>query len=124
MSLETMALTAGGFRAWQRGEFAALEAILDPDVHWTCFEPGRDCNNRDEVMQLLAERYEQGFAKSELEFIDATENALVVVAHPGAIGGEGWPDEPATLLTFRQGKVVDMRDYRTRTEALAAGDRI
>ena len=46
--------------------------------------------------------------------------AVVVVAHPAAVGGERWPEEAATVITFRQGKVRTMQDHRTKEEALAA----
>ena len=39
MSEQTMALAREGFDAWQRGDFAFLEAMLDPDVQWRWFEP-------------------------------------------------------------------------------------
>src|SRR5712691_11656100 len=73
-----------------------------------------------DVMQTLRERYEQGFAKGELEFRQGGEDAVVVVSHPSAIGGSEWPEETATLMRFREGKVVSMQDYRTEAEALAA----
>jgi len=121
MSEQTMALAREGFGAWQRGDFATLEAMLDPDVQWHWFEPGEwDCHSRDDVMRTLRERFEQGFAASELEFLDAGEDSVIVVAHPAAVGGEGWPEEAATVITFHQGKVTTMQDHRTKEEALAA----
>ncbi len=38
-----------------------------------------------------------------------------------AVAGDDWPEEAATIITLRDGKVVEMQDYRTRDEALAAG---
>jgi hypothetical protein len=79
--------------------------MLDPDIQWHWFEPGKwDCRGREDVMRTLRERYDQGFAASELEFLDAGEDSVTVVAHPAAIGGEGWPEEAATVITFRGGK--------------------
>jgi len=45
---------------------------------------------------------------------------VIVVAHPAATGGERWPEEAATVITFHQGKVTDMQDHRTKEDALAA----
>jgi ketosteroid isomerase-like protein len=121
MSEQTMSLAREGFGAWQRGDFATLEAMLDPRVQWRWFEPGEwNCNSRDDVMRTLRERYEQGFAASELEFLDAGEDSVIVVAHPAAVGGEGWPEETATVITFRHGKVTTMQDHRTSADALEA----
>jgi ketosteroid isomerase-like protein len=110
--------------AWRRGDFDTVERILDPSVEWGWFEPGEwDCHNREDVMRTLRERYEQGFAKGRLEFKDGGENAVIVVSYPSEIGGPEWPDETATIMRFRDGKVVSMRDYQTEIEAFtASGD--
>jgi hypothetical protein len=71
-------------------------------------------------MQVVRERYDQGFALGEVEFIDAAPDLVIVVAHPREVGGDEWPEETATVLTFRDGKVVDVQDHHTREEALKA----
>ncbi len=109
------------FGTWQQSDFATIEALLDPAVQWRSFELGEwDCRSRQDVIDVVKEWYEQGFARGELEFFDGGEDSVIVVAHPAAIGGEGWPPETATIITFRDSKVVDMQDYRTKDEALAA----
>jgi len=45
---------------------------------------------------------------------------VIVVSHPSQIGGPEWPAETATVMRFRNEKVVSMQDYRTEREALAA----
>ncbi len=120
MGGQSMKTARQGFEAWQRGDFETIEAMLDPDVRWRWFEPGDwDCRSRQDVMRTLRERYAQGFGRSELEFVQAGDDAVIVVAYPLAVAGD-WPEEAATIITFREGKVVDMQDYRTRDEALAA----
>jgi ketosteroid isomerase-like protein len=121
MGEQTMNLARDGFGAWRRGDFGAIEAMLDPEVQWRWFEPGEwDCHSREDVMRTLRERFEEGLAASELDFLDGGDNLVIVVAHPAAVGGEGWPEETATVITFRQGKVTSMTDYPTKEEALAA----
>ncbi len=120
MGGQSMETARRGFEAWQRGDFETIKAMLDPNVRWRWFEPGDwDCRSREDVMRTLRERYVQGFGRSELEFVDAGDDAVIVVAYPRAVAGD-WPEEAATIITFREGKVVDMQDYRTRDEALAA----
>src|SRR2546422_498377 len=110
-----------GFEAWRRGDFDTIESMLDPAVQWRWFEPGDwDCRSRDDVMRTLRDRHAAGFGRSDLEFIEAGEHAVIIVAHPRAVVGAEWPEEAATIITFRSGRVVDMQDYRTREEALAA----
>ena len=110
-----------GLAAWRKGDFGTVEEILDRNVVWHATEPGEwDCHGRDEVMQTLRERYEQGFAKGDLQFREGGEHAVIVVAHPSEIGGSEWPSEIATVMQFRNERVVLMQDYRTEAEALAA----
>jgi hypothetical protein len=58
-----------GMEAWRRGDFETIERMLDPNVEWRWFEPGDwDCHNREDVMQVLRQRFEQGFAKGDMTF--------------------------------------------------------
>jgi ketosteroid isomerase-like protein len=110
-----------GLEAWRKGDFETIEDILDPNVEWHATEPGEsDCHGRDDVMQTLRERYEQGFAKGDLQFQQGGERAVIVVAHPSEVGGLDWRSETATVMQFRNERVVSMQDYRTEAEALAA----
>ena len=110
-----------GLAAWRKGEFETVEKILDRNVEWHATEPGEwDCHGRDEVMETLRERYEQGFAKGNVQFRESGANAVIVVAHPSEIGGADWPSEVATVMHFQNDRVVSMQDYRTEAEALAA----
>ena len=117
-------LARRGMSAWQHGNLATVEAMLDPDVEWHWFQPGEwDCHGREDVMRALRDRYQQGFAGGELEFLDGGAHSVVLVAHPSAVGGADWPAEVATVITFRGNKVTRMQDDPTREEALrAAGE--
>jgi hypothetical protein len=109
--------------AWRGGDFATIEQLLDPNVVWRWYEPGEwDCRNRADVMRTLRQRYEQGFARGDLEFHDAGENAVIVVSHPSEIGGPEWPAETATVMTFSGDRVISMQDYRTEADARAAAE--
>lgn len=118
---DIQAIAREGLEAWRRGDFDTLERLFDPAVTWGWFEPGEwDCRNRDDVMRTLRERYEQGFAQGIVEFRDAGEDAIIAVTHPSEIGGPEWPAETATIMRFRDRRVVSMRDYQTETEAQRA----
>jgi ketosteroid isomerase-like protein len=121
MSTNAVAIATEGLAAWRRGDFDAVEAILDPRVEWQAIEPGEwDCHGRDDVMRTLRERYEQGFARGELLLSEAGTNTVIAHSHPSAIGGPEWPDETATVMQFEAGAVVSMQDYATKAEALVA----
>jgi ketosteroid isomerase-like protein len=113
-----------GLEAWRKGDFETIEEILDPNVEWHATERGEwDCHGRDDVIRTLRERYDQGFARGELEFRDGGEQAVIVVSHPNEIGGPDWPSETATVMQFRNERVVSMQDYRTEAEPLRLSSR-
>jgi ketosteroid isomerase-like protein len=112
-----------GFAAWQRGDFKTLAKIFDADVQWRWFEPGDwDCRDRDDVLRVLRQRHSAGFARGRIEIQPAGEHRVIVTSHPSEIGGPAWPPETATVIEFRDEKIVSMQDYRTAAEArIAAG---
>ena len=121
VSSESLILAEQGLAAWRKGDFETLERLLDPAVEWHWIEPGEwDCHNREDVLRTLRERHAQGFAAGALEFRDGGENTIMVVSHPSEIGGPEWPAETATLMRFRDSKVVSMQDYSSEQDALAA----
>jgi ketosteroid isomerase-like protein len=121
MAESPLEIARRGLAAWQEGDLATVESILDPSVQWAWYEPGDwYCKDRNDVMQAIRERFEQGFARGAIEYIEGDTDTVVVVAHPREIGGGDWPEEAATVLTFTDGLVTKMRDYRTKDEALAA----
>jgi ketosteroid isomerase-like protein len=107
--------------AWRAGDFETIERTLDPNVEWRWFEPGEwDCHNRGDVMRTLRERHDEGFPQGDVEFHPAGDDAVIIVTHPSRIGGPDWPDETATVMKFRDDRVVSMQDYRTEADARAA----
>ena len=121
MSEDERAAVSEGLDAWRRGHFGKVEALLDPAATWHGFEPGEwDCNNRDEVIQTLRERYAEGFGRARMEVVDGGPGTVIAVSWPREIGGDEWPEETATVISFRGAKIVSMRDYLSREEALAA----
>lgn len=116
---ELMEKARAGLQAWQDGDLSGLEELLDPDVELFWWEPGDwDCHSRDDVLRLLAQRRREGVNRATVELLDAGENVLVSVSHTA--NGPDWPDEPATVIRFRDGKAVEMRQFRSREDALAA----
>jgi hypothetical protein len=109
---DALANAQRGLEAWRRGDFEAIESMLDPAVQWHWFEPGEwDCRSRADVMQTLRERYEQGFARGSLDFVGTGRpESVAVVSHPQEIGGSEWPEETATVMRFDGDRVVEMQE--------------
>jgi hypothetical protein len=70
------------------------------------------------VLRVLTQRRREGVNGAEVELIDAGEDVLVSVSH--TVDRPGWPDEPATVIRFRDGKAIEMRQFKSRAEALTA----
>ncbi len=120
MSTELLDKARSGLEAWQRGDVDALEPLLHPEVELTWWEPGEwDCHGREAVLALLRERASEGPA-AEVELIDAGEEAIVATRATTVPDGPAAGLRPATLISFRAGKVITMRQFRDRDEALAA----
>jgi ketosteroid isomerase-like protein len=107
--------------AWQRGDVDALEPLLDPEVELTWWQPGEwDCYGRGAVLALLRERAGEGATGTEVELLDAAENVIVVARSRTVQDGPQAGTRPATVVTFRDGKVISMRQFPNRAEALSA----
>jgi hypothetical protein len=109
-----------GLEAWLGGDVDALAPLLDPEVELLWSEAGDwDCHGRTEVLSLLRERKSEGAGSAEIELIDAGGKAIVA-SRIATEDGSGAGLRPATLIIFSGDKVIKMRQFRDREEALAA----
>jgi limonene-1,2-epoxide hydrolase len=121
MSTELIEKARGGLEAWQHGDVEALAPLLDPEVELTWWEPGEwDCHGREAVLALLRDRADSSAAAPEIELIEAGENAIVTSRADTVADGPEAGLRPATLIVFRDGLAIAMRQFRSRQEALTA----
>jgi ketosteroid isomerase-like protein len=108
-----------GLAAWQRGDVPALADLLDPDVELLWWTPGNwDCHGKAQVVALLTERA-SAEPPAEVEIVDIDESTVLVERrHPVPDGPEAG-FRPATMVRFREGRIVHMQQYRSRQDALA-----
>lgn len=120
MDPELLGKAREALAAGQDGDVAALEPLLAPEVELLWWEPGDwDCHGREAVLATLRDRVQRGAGTARVDLIEAGD--ALVVARRGKVGeGPEAGTRPATLVTFREGKVVRMRQFRSREEALAA----
>jgi hypothetical protein len=74
------------------------------------------------VLALLRERKAEAGGSAEIELIDAGEGAIVASRAATVPEGPAAGLRPATLIVFRDGLAVSMRQFRDRGEALAAAN--
>jgi len=121
MDSELLARARLGLEAWQQGDVSALEPLLDPDVELLWWQAGDwDCHGREAVMDLLRKRAQSGARNATAELIEAAEQVLVVFRIEPEPEGPQVGLKPATVVTFRNDRVVSMRLFRSLDEALAA----
>jgi ketosteroid isomerase-like protein len=121
MSSQLLEVARPGLEAWMKGDVDALEPLLDPEVDLTWWEQGEwDCHGREAVLELLRERQADRTGRAEIELIDAGDEAIVAARASVVTDGPAAGLRPATLITFRDGLAISMRQFRSREEALAA----
>jgi len=122
-------LAREGYEALMRGEVEAVERLIAPDLTWHWWEHGPwDCHSRDEAMAVIRERMGQRAIGELTEVTEVADGQVVVVTRmrpesgltPEDLGRSPGQVESATLVTFRDGKVVAMHAYRTKADALKA----
>ena len=100
------------YEAYKQGGAEAVADFFDPEVQWIATEPGPlDCHNREDVLQTM--RSWKDDPQLEPDFEEIGDDSVLVAANTS----QG--QRLFTLLTLRDGKIVRMRDFRSRDEALA-----
>ncbi len=120
MTTELLERARTGLEAWLRGDVDALAPLLDPEVELLWWEPGEwDCHGREAVLSLLRRRKSEGAGTDEVELFDAGGGRIIAGRSPSPDDAEAGM-VPTTLITFRDGRAIQMRQFRRREEALAA----
>jgi len=129
MSEENVELIRGGFQAFARGDVDWIIDRSDSDVEWV---PGIApllgvdiIRGREGLRRFLTEELFDGFDEfraEALSFQDLGDRVLVQSRYIGRGESSGLEIDQVfeTIYTLRAGKIVSMRDYQTRAEALEA----
>jgi ketosteroid isomerase-like protein len=129
MSAENIELVRAATEAMQRGDAEGALAALDPEIEWHAtvggVDEGRVARGHDEVVQGFLDYFEV-WERIELraeDFIDAGGEEVVVFFHEVAKGRKSGivvETDTGTINTVRDGKIVRVRSYMDRDEALRA----
>jgi ketosteroid isomerase-like protein len=112
--------------AFNRGDVAGLLELLDSTCEWWDREddPGATVHRgHDGIRTFLAELGAHADLRVESrEFIDAGDDVVTPVRLEGRGQASGAPFEEyeVHVLRVRAGKVTEVREYRTKAEALKA----
>ena len=129
MSEENVELMRRATEAMTRGDAAAALEALDPEIEWHAtvggIDEGRIARGHEEVIRSFAEYFEV-WERIELradKFIDAGDNGVVVFFHEIAKGRESGAvveTDTGTVNEIRDGKIVRVRSFMDRDQALEA----
>jgi uncharacterized protein len=120
-----MATLKDAYEAFNRGDIDAAVAGLDPEIEWSEpaeFPGGGAYHGREAVKGYLTQsRAPWAEGSSEPEQMIPAGDRIVVMVHARfrAKGSEAWQDvKLADVYTVRNGKIVAMRAFADREEAL------
>jgi ketosteroid isomerase-like protein len=129
MSAENIELVRAATEAMERGDAEGALAALNPEIEWHAtvggVDEGRVARGHDEVVQGFLDYFEV-WERIELraeDFIDAGGEEVVVFFHEVAKGRKSGivvETDTGTINTVRNGKIVRVRSYMDRDEALRA----
>jgi ketosteroid isomerase-like protein len=126
-NVETMRRAAA---AMISGDAATALSLLDPEIEWHAtvggIDEGRVYRGPEEVAKAFADYFET-WERIELrvdELLDTDGEDVVTLWHERARGrksGAVVETDTGTVNTIRNGKIVRVRSYMDRSEALRAG---
>ncbi|MGH2704896.1 MAG: nuclear transport factor 2 family protein [Actinomycetota bacterium] len=128
---EQLMRTAWG--ALAGGDLPAMLELVDPDLEWAYLDPSRPsphpqvCHSRHQLEDDLRPLLEHGI-QVELEEAVGSGDRVVDVRMPGLDAYQAQPGRQAqqgddrryNVVTLRAGRIVGLRDCRSRREALEA----
>jgi ketosteroid isomerase-like protein len=129
MSEENVGIVRGAQEAFLAGDIEAALDALDPEIEWHAaiggIDEGQIARGRDEVVQAFVDYFEvwERIEMRAERYIDAGPEDVVVFHHEVAKGrrsGVVVETDSATIQTVRAGKVVCVRAYLDRRQALEA----
>jgi ketosteroid isomerase-like protein len=129
MSKENVEVVRRSCEAFVAGDAETAMAALDPQIEWHAtvggVDEGRIARGHEEVVQAFIDYFEvwERLEMRTEEFIDAGGDDVVVFWHEVAKGRESGvvvETDTGTVQTVRGGKIIRVRSYMDRAEALEA----
>jgi ketosteroid isomerase-like protein len=108
--------------ALDSADLAAFSDLLDPDVQWGApDDPTPSCRNRDQVLSWYRKGRAHGVRASVTELVVRRHKILVglkVTGNDAAVLNGGQQDR-WQVLTLAAGRIVDIRGFEKRADAVS-----
>ena len=129
MSRENVEIVRAANDAFLSGDIETALDALDPEIEWHAtvggVDEGRVYKGREEVVRAFVDYFEV-WERIEMradKYIDADEGNVVVFHHEIAKGRESGvvvETDTGTVQTVKDGRIVRVRSYMDRNQALEA----
>ena len=121
MSRENVESFRRGIEAWNRDDFDAWIALFDPEVEWfTLVEVYRGHAGARQAWEELRVTLQLTGRFDDIRDLGESVLALGEIETTGPTTQLNFTGELAQLLTYRGGKIVSCRDFRSHAEGLEA----
>ena len=101
----------------EREDRSAFRELLDPRVVRVGVFPTQLCRDRRDVLAMLDQPPNEG-RRLASEILAERDGKLAVAMHPDP--PPEWAPDLHIVIVEREGRVVEMRDYASASEAVAA----
>ena len=123
MSQRNIEIARAGYDALERRDFDAFAALCDPQVELTpilAAVEGATYRGHEGIRAWGREIEEYDIRVTPLGFLDFGDSVIVSARARMRAGGADVEQEITTIGTFHDRKIVSIRSYRSREEALEA----
>jgi ketosteroid isomerase-like protein len=116
-------LVRRGFEALSRGDFDLVADMLDPDVTWHGGDPSAvgACRGREQALAFMRGALSRIGDLEVIDVVGAGDEVAVIMGPPASAGGRVWT--AANVTRLRGGKIVEIVNYPSPDDALAAAGR-
>jgi len=131
VSRENVELVIRGYRAFIAGDLITVSEILSPEIEWRGVDTASSPADREDVLEILADRFDDGY-RIELERCIGKGDEVLVSFRAAGVEKDPLDDRLLqtrryftigrywAIVTVRDGRVVSVQDYPSLEEALEA----
>jgi ketosteroid isomerase-like protein len=120
MSQRNVELVRRGFEVASRGALEPVRELLAPDVRWyAAGHADAGCQNREQALGWMGEALRRGIGVDLIDTRVIDDDRVLVVLRRRPHPQDADPPPHAQILTFRDGKVIEMVVYPSPEDAAA-----
>jgi len=117
-------LLADWLDALRRHDLDAMERRMAPDVFWQGIREDFVCADRSEAMKMIREQQREEHGVEALELVATEQKVMLGVRSTQLqeVGGVPLGGQIFQVFTLREGVIVRVDEYESRSEALVSAE--